>query len=120
MIFNRTRIIPLTSLWTQNRYFFSVRVRYSPSPTGMMHLGGLRTALFNYLFAKNKGGDFVVRIEDTDKVTNYLTRTEKYKDRCRTFLILCSGWESSLTSQSNTEDLIAPIFKAKDSRSIKI
>lgn len=43
-----------------------VRVRYAPSPTGHLHIGGARTALFNYLFAKNKGGDFIVRIEDTD------------------------------------------------------
>lgn len=45
-----------------------VRVRYAPSPTGYLHLGGLRTALFNYLFAKSAGGDFLLRIEDTDKV----------------------------------------------------
>lgn len=45
-----------------------VRVRYAPSPTGYLHLGGLRTALFNYLFAKSSGGQFILRIEDTDKV----------------------------------------------------
>lgn len=44
-----------------------VRTRYAPSPTGMMHIGGLRTALYNYLFAKQHGGDFLLRIEDTDK-----------------------------------------------------
>ena len=44
-----------------------VRVRYAPSPTGMMHIGGLRTALYNYLFAKQHGGDFLLRIEDTDR-----------------------------------------------------
>ncbi|CAI2361875.1 unnamed protein product [Moneuplotes crassus] len=43
------------------------RVRYAPSPTGEMHIGGLRTALFNYLFAKNNNGTFILRIEDTDK-----------------------------------------------------
>lgn len=43
-----------------------VRVRYAPSPTGFLHIGGARTALFNYLYAKHNGGDFVVRIEDTD------------------------------------------------------
>ncbi|KAF1789312.1 Protein of unknown function DUF4953 [Phytophthora cactorum] len=46
----------------------TVRVRYAPSPTGYLHLGGLRTALFNYLFAKSSGGQFILRIEDTDKV----------------------------------------------------
>lgn len=43
-----------------------VRVRFAPSPTGPLHLGGVRTALYDYLFAKNKGGDFILRIEDTD------------------------------------------------------
>lgn len=43
------------------------RVRFAPSPTGLLHVGGLRTALYNYLFAKNQGGDFILRIEDTDR-----------------------------------------------------
>ena len=43
-----------------------VRVRFAPSPTGPLHIGGVRTALFNYLFARQHGGDFVFRIEDTD------------------------------------------------------
>lgn len=45
----------------------SVRVRFAPSPTGHLHIGGLRTALFNYLFAKHNNGTFLVRIEDTDR-----------------------------------------------------
>ncbi len=45
----------------------SVRVRYAPSPTGLQHIGSARTALFNYLFARSKGGAFVLRIEDTDR-----------------------------------------------------
>ena len=44
-----------------------VRVRFAPSPTGGLHLGGVRTVLYNYLFAKKHGGDFIVRIEDTDQ-----------------------------------------------------
>jgi glutamyl/glutaminyl-tRNA synthetase len=44
-----------------------VRVRFAPSPTGDLHIGGLRTALYNYLFAKVHGGKFILRIEDTDK-----------------------------------------------------
>ena len=44
-----------------------VRVRYAPSPTGGLHLGGVRTVLFNYLFAKKHGGDFILRNEDTDQ-----------------------------------------------------
>lgn len=46
-----------------------VRVRYAPSPTGMMHIGGLRTFLYNYLFTRMHGGDMILRIEDTDKVS---------------------------------------------------
>ncbi|MGF0040526.1 glutamate--tRNA ligase [Peptoniphilaceae bacterium SGI.131] len=44
-----------------------VRVRFAPSPTGYLHIGGLRTALYNYLFARNEGGKFILRIEDTDR-----------------------------------------------------
>ena len=44
-----------------------VRVRFAPSPTGDLHIGGLRTALYNYLFAKANGGKFILRVEDTDK-----------------------------------------------------
>src|ERR1700752_5056877 len=43
-----------------------VRVRFAPSPTGYLHVGGARTALFNYLFARRHGGAFILRIEDTD------------------------------------------------------
>ena len=45
----------------------SVRVRFAPSPTGPLHIGGVRTALYNYLYAKKLGGDFILRIEDTDQ-----------------------------------------------------
>lgn len=47
-----------------------IRVRYAPSPTGHLHIGNARTALFNYLFARSKGGKFIIRIEDTDKKRN--------------------------------------------------
>lgn len=51
-----------------NKRFISyVRVRFAPSPTGYMHLGGLRMALINYLYAKKYNGDFILRIEDTDR-----------------------------------------------------
>ena len=46
-----------------------VRVRFAPSPTGFMHLGSLRTAFYNYLFAKSNNGTFILRIEDTDQVS---------------------------------------------------
>ncbi|KAI9591994.1 glutamyl-tRNA synthetase [Syncephalis fuscata] len=54
----------------------SVRVRFAPSPTGFLHLGGLRTALFNYLFARHTGGQFVLRIEDTDQARTVPGATE--------------------------------------------
>ena len=54
-----------------------VRVRFAPSPTGPLHIGGLHTALFNYLFAKKHGGDFLLRIEDTDQV-RYVEGAEAY------------------------------------------
>ena len=44
-----------------------IRTRYAPSPTGKMHVGNLRTALYEYLIAKHEGGDFLLRIEDTDQ-----------------------------------------------------
>ena len=47
-----------------------IRVRYAPSPTGHLHIGNARTALFNYLFARNQNGKFIIRIEDTDQKRN--------------------------------------------------
>lgn len=55
----------------------SVRVRFAPSPTGPLHIGGVRTALFNYLFAKHHGGQFILRIEDTDQ-SRYVPGAEAY------------------------------------------
>ena len=54
-----------------------VRVRFAPSPTGPLHMGGVRTALFNYLFAKKQGGEFILRIEDTDQ-TRFVPGAEAY------------------------------------------
>lgn len=54
----------------------SVRVRFAPSPTGLLHIGGLRTALYNYLFARKHDGDFLLRIEDTDQ-TRYVEDAEE-------------------------------------------
>jgi len=59
----------------------SVRVRFAPSPTGGLHLGGVRTVLYNYLFAKHHGGEFVLRIEDTDQ-TRFVAGAEEYIFDC--------------------------------------
>ena len=58
-----------------------VRVRFAPSPTGGLHLGGVRTALFNYLFAKKYNGTFILRIEDTDQ-TRFVEGAESYISSC--------------------------------------
>ncbi|HEY8400711.1 MAG TPA: glutamate--tRNA ligase family protein, partial [Cytophagaceae bacterium] len=54
-----------------------VRVRFAPSPTGALHIGGVRTALYNYLFAKKHGGKMILRIEDTDQ-NRYVPGAEEY------------------------------------------
>ena len=54
-----------------------VRVRFAPSPTGPLHIGGVRTALYNYLFARKTGGKFILRIEDTDQ-GRFVSGAEQY------------------------------------------
>ncbi|MFN4903545.1 MAG: glutamate--tRNA ligase [Ignavibacteria bacterium] len=61
----------------------SVRVRFAPSPTGFLHIGGLRTALYNYLFAKHHGGECILRIEDTDQTRFVEGAEENIVDICR-------------------------------------
>ena len=53
------------------------RLRFAPSPTGPLHIGGVRTALYNYLLAKNLNGKFIIRIEDTDQ-SRYVEGAEEY------------------------------------------
>jgi glutamyl-tRNA synthetase len=61
-----------------------VRLRFAPSPTGGLHLGGVRTILYNYLFARKHGGDFVLRIEDTDQ-SRFIEGAEQY-------ILDCLSW----------------------------
>lgn len=68
----------------------SVRVRYAPSPTGLQHIGGVRTALFNYFFARSKGGAFILRVEDTDR-ERY--REDALQDLYDTFRWLGLSWD---------------------------
>jgi len=60
-----------------------IRVRYAPSPTGYLHIGGARTAIFNYLFAKHYNGKFIVRIEDTDLERNITNGISSQLDNLR-------------------------------------
>ena len=81
----------------------NVRLRFAPSPTGMLHLGGLRTALFNYLFAKSKGGKFILRIEDTDLVIDALnTIFMIYKSEVSIFLHTCEARRAQSTHLPST------------------
>ena len=82
-----------------------VKVRYAPSPTGFQHIGGVRTALFNYLFARSKGGKFVLRIEDTDTV----------KNMNRTFMIPLNGSALNGMKADQREAPAHPIFSLKGS-----
>tara|TARA_B100000767_G_scaffold46421_2_gene41011 strand:+ start:2901 stop:4418 length:1518 start_codon:yes stop_codon:yes gene_type:complete len=61
-----------------------IRVRFAPSPTGPLHIGGVRTALFNYLFAKKHGGTFVLRVEDTDQ--------KRYVDGAEDYVVNALNW----------------------------
>ena len=69
-----------------------VRVRFAPSPTGGLHLGGVRTVLFNYLFAKKHGGDFVLRIEDTDQ--------NRYVEGAEQYILDCLNWCGLIPDES--------------------
>ena len=55
----------------------NIRVRFAPSPTGPLHIGGVRTALYNFLYARKNGGSFILRIEDTDQ-KRFVEGAEKY------------------------------------------
>ncbi|WP_332632930.1 glutamate--tRNA ligase [Halalkalibacter flavus] len=70
-----------------------VRVRFAPSPTGHLHIGGARSALFNYLFAKSQGGKFILRIEDTDQARNVDQAKEKLLDSLKW---LGMDWDESI------------------------
>jgi len=73
-----------------------VRVRFAPSPTGGLHLGGMRTVLYNYLFAKKYNGDFVLRIEDTDQ-SRYVAGAEEY-------IFNCLKWAGLEPTESSIND----------------
>lgn len=62
----------------ENKKSEEVRLRFAPSPTGFLHIGNLRTALFGFLIAKSQGGKFILRIEDTDKKGKLKVRLKVY------------------------------------------
>ena len=79
--------------------FQEVRVRFAPSPTGPLHIGGVRTALFNYLFAKKNGGTFYIRIEDTDQ--------KRYVEGAEQYIVDCLNWSRlNLVGHSLAESIL--------------
>ena len=75
----------------------TVITRFAPSPTGSLHLGGARTALFNWLYAKNQGGKFLLRIEDTD----LLRSKDEHKEQiCESLRWLNLNWDGDIVYQS--------------------
>ena len=75
----------------------NLRVRFAPSPTGQLHIGGARTALFNFLFARNQNGKFLVRIEDTDRERSKQEHTDQI---CDSLEWLGLNWDEELVFQS--------------------
>jgi glutamyl-tRNA synthetase len=84
-----------------------VRVRFAPSPTGDLHIGGVRTALFNWLYAKNKNGKFILRIEDTDEIRSTETSTQVILDAMK--------WLELIWDEGPGEELLkyAPYYQMK-------
>jgi glutamyl-tRNA synthetase len=85
-----------------------VVTRFAPSPTGYLHIGGLRTALFSYLWARKNGGKFVLRIEDTDKARN---SDEATKAILNAFKWLGLEHDGEITYQSKRDDIYAKYIK---------
>ncbi|NPA59065.1 MAG: glutamate--tRNA ligase [Epsilonproteobacteria bacterium] len=85
-----------------------VVTRFAPSPTGYLHIGGLRTALFSYLWAKKNGGKFVLRIEDTDKARNSKEATQAI---LKAFSWLGLSHDGEITYQSQRDEIYASYIK---------
>lgn len=85
-----------------------VVTRFAPSPTGYLHIGGLRTALFSYLWAKKNGGKFLLRIEDTDKARNSVEAAEAIVNA---FAWLGLAHDENITYQSARDDIYAKYIK---------
>ena len=93
----------------------NVKVRYGPSPTGIPHIGNIRTALFNYLFAKNKGGKFFLRIEDTDQARIVPGAVEKIQESLKS---LSLNWDGEIIFQSKRLNLYQKYLKELKSKGL--
>ena len=85
-----------------------VVTRFAPSPTGYLHIGGLRTALFSYLWAKKNGGKFLLRIEDTDKARNSEEAAQAILDAFEWLGLKSDG---EIIYQSKRDDIYAKYIK---------
>jgi glutamyl/glutaminyl-tRNA synthetase len=85
-----------------------VRVRFAPSPTGFLHLGGARTALFNFLFARSQNGVFILRIEDTDKERS---KKEYEEDILESLAWLGLKYDEGPVRQSERIDLYEKVIR---------
>jgi len=102
----------------------NVRTRFAPSPTGSLHIGGLRTALYAYALAKHKNGDFILRIEDTDKKREVKNGAEQIRSTLTTFGIKWDEYyvqsERLELYQKAAEELVKKGFAYKDEGSVRI
>ncbi len=94
-----------------------IRVRFAPSPTGGLHLGGVRTVLYNYLFARQHLGDFILRIEDTDQ-SRFVPGAEEYIMDCLRWCGLepdespLTGGNSVLIAKASAKPITARMRKS--------
>ncbi len=86
----------------------TVVVRFAPSPTGFLHIGGARTALFNWLYAKHHGGKFLLRIEDTDRLRSTTEAVEAIIDGLRWLEI---HWDGDIVMQSERQERHAAVAR---------
>ena len=94
----------------------TTRVRFAPSPTGYLHVGGLRTALYNYLFAKKENGKFILRIEDTDRKRFVEGAVENLLDT----LVCSSSMRAGIQQVIPISRFVAESRKRPSSEAIKI
>ena len=95
----------------------SVRTRFAPSPTGFLHIGGVRTALFNWLVARHAGGQFVLRIDDTDRGRN---RPEAVRPILDGFRWLGLDWDEGPNADGTTSfGPHAPYFQSAAQRNLR-
>ena len=89
-----------------------IRVRYAPSPTGLLHIGNARTALFNYLYARHHGGTFIIRIEDTDRKRHVEDGERSQLENLRW---LGMDWDESPETHENYRQSEHPLLSALSS-----